>query len=67
MKKFWCTHFVPLRTMSTGERRDAACWALDHFDSRDLDIFYRGPNDEDGFWFCKETDALMFMLRWGSQ
>lgn len=53
--------------MSTGERRDAACWALDHFDSRDLDIFYRGPNDEDGFWFCKETDALMFMLRWGSQ
>lgn len=66
MKKFWCTHFIPLKRLDKGVRQEAAEWAFHQFDSRNLDIFYNGPNDEPGFWFANEKDALLFALKWGS-
>lgn len=66
MKKFWCKHFVPVGYLDKGRRQEAANWAFDRFDSKDIDIFYKGPNNEDGFWFAKEHDALLFAIRWSS-
>lgn len=67
MKKFWCEHFVPLTNMKVGKRQEAAEWAFSRFDSRNMDIFYNGPNDEPGFWFAYERDALLFSLRWSGE
>lgn len=66
MKKYWCKHFVPFSTDDHIVRREAATWAMDKFTPVDVDIFYNGPNDEPGIWFCKERDALMFALKWMS-
>lgn len=65
-QKYWCKHFVSfdkLRRRSSGTIRDARCWALDNFDSRDIDIF---ATDEDGggIAFAREQDLSMFLLVW---
>lgn len=55
--------FDKLRRRSSGTIRDARCWALDNFDSRDIDIF---ATDEDGggIAFAREQDLSMFLLVW---
>lgn len=66
MKKFWCNHFITLKSLEKGVRQEAAEWAFDRFDPRNIDIFYNGPDGEHGFWFANEKDAMLFALRWGA-
>lgn len=64
-QKFWCKHFVALPQLEVGVRQSAAEWALERFDSKDIDIFYNDPKGVPGFYFANEKDAILFSLRWG--
>lgn len=62
MTKF--PHFVNLSTLTSLERRAAAHWAIEQFGSKGVDIWQLGPNEEPGFWFAREKDAALFILKW---
>jgi hypothetical protein len=58
-------HFVNISTIiEYNDRRQAAQWALEHFGVKGVDVWRLGPNEEPGFWFHSEEDAVVFILKW---
>jgi hypothetical protein len=64
LRRKGCDLFVPLTSRTAEERREAALWALKQFDDKSIDLWVLGPNQEPGFWFKNDRDALLFTLKW---
>lgn len=67
MKKFWCKHFVPFSSPTWAARTEAAEWALKRFGTQSVEIMYNDPTGRPGFYFERESDVILFLLRWGSK
>ena len=57
---------VSLNEKGTKEFAEMLCWCLEHCESKFRDIPNMRYNRRD-WYFEKESDALMFSLRWGNE
>jgi len=66
MKKDWCNIPVSVPWRSTWHFLDLRIWLLDNVNELDYDFVGADPKNYKNriYYFAKEKDALMFMLKW---
>lgn len=66
MRKDWCNIPVSVPWGGMNHFRDLRIWLLDNVDELDYDFAGADPKNHKNriFYFAKEKDATIFMLRW---